>query len=388
MQLSCATELRNSTWSATLLITQLSCVKIVIRKNHMTWTESKLTHRANRVEQIAQLGSHLLKGVHNTGLVDLDPKKPDVIACVERTGSRFQERLLNNPMDHINRSPQDFVQTCRDLYTQDEQGNPTSSFSVLLLAEDPLHFDASRSLRVGQSTKQPQQFFGEATVVRRKAGEGRFVYTLKIRVIGARVNQLLRDDLQGLSLASAVTSRKTIREVATSNFQAGCSGSNIKGISDFAHLGTVLPTLDELNSGRNSGIVRSVTQATGKQPHTIADLAHIHGLKDQAATGLGKDLVNSSTALNFLQNDPRAEDIFIVDPRLTQQVVIIPFWDELRDFETEQIDESSVVLASVALGALTTFGESGMDQIALAVESSNRGNKVPLSRFTAFNNVR
>ena len=349
----------------------------------MPWTEQVAENRAQSAKNRSLLGSRLLGEAHNTGLVDIDPAKPDVAGSVIRTGQEFQRKLKENPMQHINTTPREFAQTCRELYTEDENGMPNRSFSVLLLVANPLHFDARRSLRVGNSEKQAQQYFGKARPVRKNVGGDNYIYTLEVQVVGAKVSDLLQDTIQGLSLAASVSSREVIQSVATAGLGGACAGAIIRGMSDISHLGTVLTAADEISSGQDRGIVRLVSKATGAQPRTVAELAHSHGVEKPQATQLGKQLITKSTALNPLTVSQTGDDIFLVHPQLTQEVVIIPFWEELRPAGTGTdavTDTADIALASIALGSLATFGVEGMNQIATqVVEPSNKGNAVPLS---------
>ncbi len=349
----------------------------------MPWTEQVAEKRAVTAENNSSQGSNLLHEAHNTGLVDMDQTKPDVTKSVVRTGQDFQQRLKENPMAHLNSTPGEFAKTCRQLYTEDENAQPNRRFSVLLLVADPLHFDARRSLRVGSSEKQAQQYFGKARAIRKNLGGNQYIYTLEIQVVGARVSDLLKDNLQGLSLAASVSARDIIQTATTAGLGGACAGVIIKGISDVSHLSTVLTAADELSSGQDRGILQLVTRATGQQPISVAELAHSHGLKKPQAGLLGEQLIKRSTALNPLTESQTAEDTFIVHPQLTQEFVIIPFWDELSPSEnksTPAVDLTDATLASIALGSLATFGVAGMNQITTQViKPSNKGNHVSVS---------
>lgn len=347
----------------------------------MPWTEQVAENKAKSAQIQTAKGAHLLPEAHNTGLVDIDPSAPDVTGSVIRTGSELQRRLKENPMSHVNSSPQEFASFCRSLFTENKNSEATRYFSVLLLAADPLHFDARRSIRVSNSEKQAQQYFGKARPVRKNIGGNNFVYTLEVQVVGARVSDLLKDDLQGISLAASVSTRDVMKVLTTSGLSGVCAGTIIKGISDVSHLGTVLTTADELSSGKDRGILRSVSQATGRLPGTIAELAHSHGIDKPMAGALSSNFLKKSTALNPLTESETGEDTFLVHPQLTQQIVIIPFWDELSPEQEKPVsDDADAAVASIALGSLATFGVAGMDQItSRIIEPSNTGSAVPLS---------
>lgn len=341
------------------------------------WTEQLAEGRSATVERQSGKGAHLITEAPNTGLVDMDPTKPDVLGSVERTGIDFQQRLLQNPMDHLNKNPQEFATNCRTLYTEYGAG---FEFSVLLLVDDPLHFDARRSLRVEQSQKQARQYFGKARPIKIDR-DNRSLYTLQIQVVGARVSDLIKDDLTGVSLAASVASREVVRGKARNGLGGECEGSQIAGMSDMSHLTPVLTVADEISSGENRGILSVVSSATGRTPQTIAELAHTHGLEKKVAGSVGQTLMQKSTTLNPLTESSSGEDTFVVHPHLTDQVIIIPLWDELRG-QSEQagsVQKAEATLASLALGVLATFGVEGVNQISTQiVESSNRGNNVPL----------
>lgn len=356
----------------------------------MPWTEQIVEERAASANRNTQRGAEFLPQASNTGLVDIDPSKPDVVTAVVRTGQEFQQVLRENPMQHVNTTPKEFATFCRHNYREDAAGHPNTTFSVILLVADPLHFNAARSIRVAHSEKQPQQYFGTARVIRYPVRDNQFLYTLQIRVVGARVSDLLKNDLYGLSLAASVSARKIIQHATTEGLAGACAGSVIQGISDITHLGTVLTVADELSSRQDQGILHSITQATGQQPTTIAELAHSHGLQQMQAGTLGSQLVTKSTALNPLSQSEHGADTFVVHPQLTQQVVIIPFWDELspnRVVETK-VDSALAVLASITLGTLATFGEQGVDQIATQfVVPSNTGRSVPLANMRTLQRI-
>lgn len=348
------------------------------------WTEQLAQDRSAFAEHQSGKGARLITEAPNTGLVDMDPTKPDVLGSVERTGADFQQRLLQNPMDHLNKSPRDFANNCRTLYTQ---YGANFEFSVLLLVDDPLHFDARTSLRVEQSQKQARQYFGKARPIRIER-DNQALYTLQIQVVGARVSDLIKDDLAGMSLAASVSSRGLVRGRAQAGLAGKCEGSQISGMSDMSHLTPVLTVADEISSGENRGILTLVSSATGKTPQTIAELAHTHGLEKKVAGAVGQTMMQKSTTLNPIAESSTGEDIFVVHPHLTDQVVIIPLWDELSEQgqqrEPKQVAEAA--LASIALGVLATFGVEGVNQISTQiVASSNRGNNVPLTSMREIN---
>lgn len=350
------------------------------------WTEQLAQSRSASAERQSGKGARLITEAANTGLVDIDPTKPDVLGSVQRTGADFQQRLLQNPMDHLNKNPQEFATNCRKLYTQ---YGANFEFSVLLLVDDPLHFDARRSLRVEQSQKQARQYFGKAKPIRIDR-DNQSLYTLQIQVVGARVSDLIKDDLAGMSLAASVSSRELVRGKARSGLGGECEGSQISGMSDMSHLTPVLTVADEISSGENRGILTVVSSATGRTPQTIAELAHTHGLEKKVAGSVGQILMQKSTTLNPLTESSTGEDIFVVHPHLTDQVIIIPLWDELSEQgqQRESKQTAEATLASIALGVLATFGVEGVNQISTQiVESSNRGNNVPLRSMSGIHRL-
>jgi|GEM_PF-3078839 len=350
------------------------------------WTEQLAEGRSRNAERQSGRGSQLLHEVKNTQLVDMDQTKPDVVGSVERTGSDFQKRLLENPMDHLNKNPRAFAETCRTLYTQ---YGANFEFSVLLLLDDPLHYDAKKSLRVEHSQKQARQYFGKARPVRMDK-DGLSLYSLQIQVVGARVSDLIKDDLTGRSLAASVASREIVRNRTRSGLGGECEGSQITGIKDLGHLAPVLTVMDEMISGQNRGVLNAVSQASGKKPQTITELAHTHGLDKKIASFVSQKFMSQSTALNPLNESESGEDTFIVHPHLTDPVIIIPMWDELNNPQGEKNNlnanaQDDAILASIALGVLTTFGVEGMDRVTMQIISSNNGNKVPLQILKEIN---
>lgn len=341
------------------------------------WTEQLAEGRSEKVNAQTVRGAKLITRAPETGLVEMDTTKPDVLGSVESTGLDFQSRLLANPMDHLNRNPKEFAVNCRRLYT--EYGRDFV-FSVLLLAEDPLHFDAKRSLRVEKNQKQPRQYFGKARPIKIDSNNGS-LYTLQIQVVGARVSDLVKDDLTGISLAASVASRDIVRQNAQDGLGGACAGSQIAGITDIHHLAPVLTVADEISAGEKRGILSVVASATGLTPQTIAELAHTHGLEKQVARSVGGIFLAKSTTMNPITQGINGEDTFVVHPNLTDHVVIIPLWDELRGDNAQLGPEQAAraMLASVALGVLATFQEEGVNQIATnIIDASNRGNTVPL----------
>lgn len=347
-----------------------------------TWSERLVRRKSQSSEAQTQKGVKNLKHVSGTGLAEISPVQPNIVESVVATGSEFQKRLLNNPMDHLNKNPQEFAQSCQYLY---ENFGSDFRFSVLLLIDDPLHFDATRSLRVGQSRVQAKQFFGQAKPIKIDVSPGA-LYSLEIQVIGAQVSELIKDELPGLSLASVVSSRSLVQAETVKNLAGVCSGEMIQDLQDLGHVATVLTVTDEISSQEDRGILSGIKTATRRNPGTVQELAHTHGLKNDSAQALGQQLVSNSTTLNPLKADQNREDVFRVHPMLTDQVVIIPLWDELRrdpvdrnryQPNAQQIEQAAT--ASVAIGVLATFSPRGVEQIAnTVIQASNAGVDVPL----------
>lgn len=348
----------------------------------MPWTEKHVEGRAKLVVFEARKGADNLPAIHNTDLLKMDSsdegETPDPLASVESTGLSFQERIKATSMDHLNKNPKHFQSILRGLYREDETGTPTTKFKVILLATDPLKFKPSVDLRAENAPKQHQQFLGEATVVKKTRVKGSTVeaiYTLRIQIIGAQVSELLKNDIQGLSLATAVASRETVFQKTVDGLTGGCTGSTVKNVGDINHVATVLTAADEISSGTDRGILRSVQGTSRSAIRTVSDLAHQHNLDSGGATNVGATVLRESTALNPLTSATRSEDVFIVNPNLTQPVAIIPLNPEVAH------DAEQAVLASVALGVLRTFGTKGTEELAQVVKKSNDDDQVAIHQL-------